>query len=250
MKTILEQKSWFSSWFDSSYYHQLYRHHDNKEAEKFIDALLIELEPEKNSVMLDLGCGTGRHSKHLASKGYRVTGIDLAASSIREARKFESESLHFFKRDMRMPFGKNIFNYVFSFFTSFGYFTNREENNGVVKNMAAALKEDGVVLIDYLNVLYTEDNLIPVEEKEIDGVWYHINRWTDKRFIYKRIAIRDQYNLPAIAYTEQVEKFDLNDFRQFFEQNGLDFLAAYGDYELNEYQRETSKRMIMVAKKR
>jgi SAM-dependent methyltransferase len=250
MKTVLHQQPWFAAWFDSSYYHQLYHHRDNKEAERFIDELVNELQPAKDAVMLDLGCGTGRHSKYLASKGCTVFGLDLAASSIREARKSGSESLYFLNWDMRKPFGKNNFDYVFSFFTSFGYFNSREENDKVVKNMAMALKHDGILLIDYLNVCYAEDHLVAVEEKEIDGVWYHINRWADERFIYKRIAIQDRQQLTSIAYTEQVAKFCLKDFSELFEKNGLEMITVYGDYALNEFNAQTSKRLIMTAGKK
>src|SRR5215470_13964178 len=249
MKAAIDVQPWFATWFDSTYYQQLYKHHDDKEAEQFIDQVIAELQPADNSVMLDLGCGTGRHSKYLALKGYTVFGLDLAASSIRQAKKFGSESLYFLKWDMREPFGKNNFDFVFSFFTSFGYFNSRDENNKVIKNMATALKSDGTILIDYLNATYAEDHLVPVEEKEIDGVWYHINRWADERFIYKRISIMDQQQLSSVAYTEQVAKFTLDDFDQFFEQNGLDIISVYGDYELNTYDACKSKRMIVTARK-
>src|SRR5690349_12033250 len=70
---------WFASWFDSHYYHKLYAHRDDAEAAGFIDALMARLRPERAAAMLDLGCGAGRHSRYLATKGYAVTGLDLAA---------------------------------------------------------------------------------------------------------------------------------------------------------------------------
>jgi SAM-dependent methyltransferase len=250
MNTAIELQPWFATWFDSTYYQQLYRHRDDKEAEEFIDLVLAELQPAVSSVMLDLGCGTGRHSKYLASKGYTLFGLDLASSSIRQAKKFANESLYFLKWDMRKPFGKNNFDFVFSFFTSFGYFNSRDENNKVIRNMANALKNDGTILIDYLNATYAQDHLVAVEEKEIDGVWYHINRWADERFIYKRIAIMDQKQFSSTSYTEQVAKFSLDDFDHFFEENGLERISVYGDYELNTYDPCRSKRMIITAKKK
>lgn len=115
--------------------------------------------------------------------------------------------------------------------------------------MARAVKTDGIVLIDYLNVCHAENHLIPVEEKEIDGVLYHINRWADDQFIYKRIAIHTGLQMAPMAYTEQVAKFSLEDFDQFFTQNGLEMMATYGDYELNEYDPRSSKRLIVKARK-
>ena len=62
---------------------------------------------------------------------------------------------------------------------------------------------------------------------QIDGVWYHINRWADERFIYKRIAIMDQQQLSSFAYTEQVAKFSVEDFEKF--------IAHIADYALLDF---------------
>ena len=86
------KSAWFEKWFDSSFYQKLYANRDEKEASGFVNELLSELQPPPYSRMLDLGCGNGRYSKWLASKGFDVTGIDLAASSIRDAKKYESDT--------------------------------------------------------------------------------------------------------------------------------------------------------------
>ena len=74
-----EHQKWFQSWFNTTYYHILYKNRDNKEAELFISNLIyyLNLIPEKDSI-LDLACGQGRHSKYLNSLGYNVTGIDTS----------------------------------------------------------------------------------------------------------------------------------------------------------------------------
>ena len=253
MKNTIELKfennaDWYKKWFDSVFYHQLYSNRSEKEATDFIDALMDELMPPANSKMLDLGCGAGRHAKWLAAKGFDVTGLDLAASSIRSAKKYEETNLRFAKHDMRDPFGKNHFDYVFNFFTRFGYFKNDDENHQVIRNIHQALKPGGILVLDYLNVAWCEIRLVAEETKEIDGIVYHISRWTDERFFYKKIAIE---NMPAgqSEFVEQVAKFDLNDFGHMFERNGLKLEKVFGDYQLNEYDSVTSPRMILLAKK-
>ena len=253
MKNTIDLKiennaDWYKKWFDSVFYHQLYSNRSEKEATDFIDTLMDELKPPANSKMLDLGCGAGRHAKWLAAKGFDVAGLDLAASSIRSAKKYEKTNLRFAKHDMRDPFGNNHFDYVFNFFTSFGYFKNDEENNKVIRNIYHALKPGGSLVLDYLNVAWCEDRMIPEETKEIDGIVYHISRWTDEGFFYKKIAIED---LPAgqSEFVEQVAKFDLDDFAGMFERNGLKPEKVFGDYQLNDYDRVASPRMILLAKK-
>lgn len=239
-----KQSTWFSQWFDTTYYHSLYSNRNETEAANFVDALIEELQPHENASMLDLGCGAGRHAKELARHGYNVIGLDLAASSIREAKRVHVQGLQFYQHDMRLPFCVSRFNYVFSFFTSFGYFKSDEENNEVIKNISMSLRPRGTFVMDYLNVQYSEDNLVPNEQKEIDGIIYNINRWSDNTHFYKKIAIDGQYE-----FTEQVEKLRLTDFDILFKKNGLKLTKAFGDYKLEPYDPETSPRLIMIAEK-
>ncbi len=84
---------WFENWFDSPYYHTLYKNRDFKEAEDFIQRLLSELSPDEGSFALDLACGKGRHSITLNNAGLNVTGVDLSRESILHAEQFSSENL-------------------------------------------------------------------------------------------------------------------------------------------------------------
>jgi len=252
--TIINQlretnKAWFKQWFDSSFYQQLYANRDEKEAATFIDALIDELRPHAHSKMLDLGCGTGRHSKHLASKGFDVTGFDLAASSIRQAKSWETERLRFYRHDMRVPFANNTFDYVFNFFTSFGYFDDASEDHKIVNNIYSALKSGGVFVMDYINSVVSEKKLVPDEEKEIDGIIYHITRWTSETHFFKKIRIDNIGIAEPIEHIERVKKFSLDDFRNLFNCNGLQLQQVYGDYSLSKYDVETSPRLILIAKK-
>jgi SAM-dependent methyltransferase len=240
---------WFETWFDSEHYRRLYTHRSAAEAAAFVDALVGRLQPTPGASMLDLGCGTGRHAVRLAARGFDVTGLDLAASSIEVAKRLESPTLRFRRHDMRAPFGVRAYDCVFSFFTSFGYFDDPAEQVAVVRNMARALKPGGRLVLDYLNVRYADDHTTPEESIRVDGTTFQIRRWTDGRRFFKRIAVDAGSGGEPIVHREQVARLSLGDFEQLFSAHGLDIEELYGDYALNAYDARTSPRLVLVARK-
>jgi hypothetical protein len=112
-----------------------------------------------------------------------------------------------------------------------------------------SLKPKGTLVLDYLNVNYSEDNQVDNEEKEIDGIIYHITRWNDATHFYKLIEIDNIQADGKFEYMEKVEKLRLVDFDILFKRNGLKLKKVFGDYSLNEYDPEYSPRLIMVVEK-
>jgi SAM-dependent methyltransferase len=236
---------WFASWFDSPYYQHLYAYRGDREAGELIDRLIARLQPAAGAAMLDLGCGVGRHARHLAGRGFDVTGLDLSAASIARARQHEGAHLRFRRQDMRIPFGVGAFDYVFSLFTSFGYFDNPAENLRVVDNIATALRPGGTFVLDYLNVQHAEAHLVSEEVIVRERVTYRISRWTDAGHIFKRIAIDEDGGTPLV-HTERVAKLTLADFRYMFALCGMSVQAGYGDYSLDRFVPGSSPRLILV----
>ncbi|MBL0144745.1 MAG: class I SAM-dependent methyltransferase [Chitinophagaceae bacterium] len=243
------QQQWFKDWFNTPYYHLLYFKRDENEAAAFIDKLITYLKPAKSACMLDVACGKGRHSIQLAGKGFDVTGIDLSNDSIAEALNNESDNLHFFTHDMRLPFWINYFDYAFNFFTSFGYFVTRREHDNAIRTIAQSLKKEGHFVMDYLNVHFAEDHLIHKSEKQIDDVNFVITKWFDESFFYKKIVVEDEALNEPLEYTEKVAKFSLGDFTEMFAYQGLQIQEVFGDYNFSSYDIKKSPRLIMIAKK-
>jgi 2-polyprenyl-3-methyl-5-hydroxy-6-metoxy-1,4-benzoquinol methylase len=243
------QHPWFKDWFNSPYYHQLYFKRDEREAAAFIDKLIDHLKPSPDAIMLDVACGKGRHSIHLAEKGFDVTGIDLSEDSIQEALKSENERLHFYRHDMRLPFWINYFDYAFNFFTSFGYFKTRREHDNAIRTIAQSIKAKGIFVMDYLNVHYAEDHTIHQMEKEIDGINFIITKWYDETHFYKKIVVEDECLQEPLEYTEKVAKFSLGDFTEMFAYQGMQIQEVFGDYNFGNYDVKNSARLIMIATK-
>ena len=245
----MSEQAWYKDWFNSPFYHKLYFERDDKEAEAFISTLINHLAPAPGSYMLDVACGRGRHSRILAEKGFRVTGIDISFDSIAFAKKFENEHLEFYQHDMRLPFRVNYFDHAFNFFTSFGYFKTRREHDDAIRTIANGLKPNGIFVIDYLNVHYSEDHLVYNEEKKLNGTSYEIHRWHDEAHFYKKIIISDPLLHHTVDYTEKVSKFSFGDLNDMLSYHGLQAQEVFGDYHLGNYDVRTKPRLIIIAKK-
>src|SRR5690606_25453183 len=118
----------------------------------------------KEDLIVDLACGKGRHSITLNKLGFNVLGVDLSANSIKEASNFQNDRLHFLVHDMRMTIPEVKAQAIFNLFTSFGYFDSMEENEKVLRAVHSNLKDNGILVIDFLNAVKTVNELILNEE--------------------------------------------------------------------------------------
>jgi SAM-dependent methyltransferase len=247
--TASPQPEWFASWFDSEHYHRLYANRDQNEADAFVSRLIARLDPAPAATMLDLGCGSGRHSRSLAALGFEVTGIDLSAASLALARQQHGPAVRFIEQDMRTPFGAGAFDCVFSLFTSFGYFEDRRDHAAVIRNIARSLVAGGTLVLDYLNVRHAEKSLIAGETVTRGDTRYVITRWSDPHAFFKRIVVDDPAGGAPLEHVERVAKFTLADFQRLLARAGLTIGCVFGDYELGPFNPARSPRVIIVARK-
>tara|TARA_B110000914_G_scaffold224516_1_gene242475 strand:+ start:621 stop:1364 length:744 start_codon:yes stop_codon:yes gene_type:complete len=242
-----EKQEWFETWFDTSYYHMLYKNRNDEEAHFFMKNLINYLTIKANSKVLDLACGKGRHAVFLNQQKLDVVGVDLSGESIVHAKQFENDSLHFDVHDMRVIYKENTFDYVFNLFTSFGYFKDDNENQKAVSSMEKMLNEKGVLVIDFLNATKTINNLVQKEEKLIDGIQFNISRRVEDGFIVKQIAFTDKGK--DFSFEERVKALKLKDFQQFFDKTKLELVEVFGNFALEKYEEENSDRLIMILRK-
>ncbi len=244
----MSKNEWFGEWFDSPYYHVLYKHRDEDEAQAFIDRLINHLSFKKEDKILDLACGKGRHAIYLNRKGYNVVGLDLSRQNIDYARIFENERLRFYVHDMRDIWKKTKFDVILNLFTSFGYFDYDEENQQAIDAFTEELNPGGRLLIDFLNPYTVVHNLVPEEDINVEGINFHIRRYLNNDgYIIKKINFKAGEK--SFSFQERVKAIRRSMFMEYFKNAGLELLSVYGDYEFNPYIAEKSERMIFLLRK-
>ncbi|MEM7548171.1 MAG: class I SAM-dependent methyltransferase [Bacteroidota bacterium] len=242
-----DAKEWFGEWFDSPYYHILYKKRDYSEAQYFIDKVKEHLNFKPSNKILDLACGKGRHSIYLNSKGLNVVGLDLSEQNIAFAKSFENEKLKFFVHDMREPFREGAFCFVLNMFTSFGYFDFKEEDQQVINSISTNLKPGGELLLDFLNPYRVVHKLVASEKKIVENIEFNISRKFEEGFIKKDISFEDHNK--TYQFQEKVRAIRKSTFEEYFQNAGLSVQGIFGDYNLNSYDKESSERMIFICKK-
>lgn len=241
----LVTNNWFVSWFDTPYYHILYKDRNYREAQVFMDNLTHYLNLPEKAKVLDLACGKGRHSIYLNQLGFNVLGADLSENSIAEASKNANDTLHFEVHDMREKF-EDKFDAIFNLFTSFGYFENDNDDLITLIAIKESLTEYGFAVIDFMNVHQVIANLVPEELKTVDGIDFHIKRYVADNHIIKEIAFEDQNE--KYHFTEKVKALTLEDFQNMMNEAGIYLLDTFGDYKLKKFHKNTSERLIMIFK--
>lgn len=238
---------WFKDWFNSPYYHILYKKRDDKEAQAFMDALANHLQLNASHKIWDLACGKGRHSIYLNSKGLNVIGTDLSDNSITEALKSSNETLEFYKHDMRTPFRINYFTHVFNLFTSIGYFEDERDNLKVFKNVFQSLKPGGLFVVDFFNVLDVVACMQPEYRMNVEGIDFVIHKTVADNKINKRIEFSDKGK--DYFFEEKVSLLNKFAFESMAAAAGFKLETVFGDYQLSAFDEKNSDRLILIFKK-
>ncbi len=244
-----KEQDWFSTWFDSPYYHMLYAERDEAEAASFIQALQKRLQIPPNALVLDAACGKGRHAKTLQLLGLTVDAFDLSPQNIQAANTLASENLSFFVHDIRVRVPKHgEYDVVFNFFTSFGYFDQAADNLLAFQTFADALKPGGVLVMDFFNPSYVLANLVREEVVTRGGISFEIKRWEANGFLHKSIVFADKGK--DFQFTEKVELIGKQDFIAYAAQSGLSLVDLLGDYSLTQFDEKFSPRMVFIWQKK
>ena len=239
-------KNWFDTWFNTPYYHLLYKDRNMDEAEFFLKNLLNHLMPNKDDKFLDIACGKGRHAIFINKMGYNIEGIDLSKESIQYANSFTNDKLNFNVHDMRNYYKKDEIDVVLNIFTSFGYFDNPGDNLKAIQAMSDNLKKGGKIILDFMNAKKVVNELVTSELKTVENIDFNIKRSYENGYIFKDIYFTDT---EEYHFQEKVQALFLSDFIDLFEKSDLKIINLWGDYSLNDFNTIHSPRLIILAQK-
>lgn len=148
------------------WYEELFENYANKyEEEAFTQGTIGEcdfIEEEinhlKNIKILDIGCGTGRHSIELVKRGYSVTGIDLSESLLERAKekaKEQGQEISFQLGDARnLNFAQEFDLVIMLCEGAFPLMETDEMNFKILENAAKSLNSRGKLIFTTLNGLF------------------------------------------------------------------------------------------------
>jgi len=205
----------------------------------------------KGERILDLCCGTGRHSLEAARQGFNIVGIDRTASFIEKANQIAMDrnlEVDFLVADMKEYCQPDNFDIVINLFGSFGYFEDPEDDRQVVKNMYTSLRAGGRFLIetkgkeiavrDFQEREWFEhgDTIIVAERKPTHD-WSRIEtRW---------IVIKGDHQF---EHTVSVRSYSAAELTSLLAESGFVNIKVYGNLEGRVYDQE-AERLVVVGTK-
>ncbi|MGB8223776.1 MAG: class I SAM-dependent methyltransferase [Polyangiales bacterium] len=219
-----EDGPWYERFFGEAYLRTV-RTATPKEVAAECDFIERALRMPVGSEVLDVGCGLGVQTVELASRGYHLVGLDISATMVSRAYD-EAEDrglrIDFVRGDMREATFEKPFDALLCWGTTFGYFSE-EENELAVRQFHRALKPNGVLLLEVVNrdfmigsqpnqVWFEVDGAVCMEETDFD---YQTSRLRVKRRVASHSGQQNdrRYSIRLYALHEMRALLERNGFR-------------------------------------
>jgi SAM-dependent methyltransferase len=203
----------------------------NKQVDEEVTFVEKSLGIQRGGVVLDLGCGSGQHAVELASRGYNVVGYDLSLTMLAMAADEAQErgqKINFLQGDMREMAFEEMFDGIFSWGTSFGFF-DEEKNISVIQRVHRALRKGGMFLLDLVNRDYICARLPSLAWFEGDGCVCiddaQFNSITSRLRVKRTIMIEDGTSR-EVEYT--VRLYSLHEIGKILHEAGFKVVEVSG----------------------
>ena len=238
--------AWYTEWFGTRYYKLLYGHRDEDDARAWVGTILRRSGLSTGNELLDMGCGRGRHARWFAEHGLKVTGIDLSAQSVNDARSYCPDAT-FIVHDMRTTFASGRFDAVVCLFTSLGYSTDRADDQRAVDAATRALKPGGLFVLDLLNGAIVRKDLVQEDCQIESDVRFTMQRRVEGDTIVKDIHVDDQGC--SHRFTERVHAWTVEEVSAMVARAGLLVESITDGPDPDPFDPLASDRIVMWARK-
>jgi SAM-dependent methyltransferase len=217
-----------------------------------VSFLVQNLAVSPPSRLLDVPSGFGRHALALASRGYHVTGIDIAESAVRAAQQeAQAQGLttaNFVVADMRIPPPDGPYDGAYCFGNSFGYLSH-EDMNLFIRNVFHAARPGARWIID---TGVAAESLLPqlVDERKLEagGITYSVRNGYDAvagRLVQSCTLERGtQRQLAEISYGI----YTVAELHRLLQGEGWRTVGAYGSLDGRPFQLR-DRRLLLVAQR-
>ena len=227
------------------YWKALVKSRETKKETNFIERVL-----KKKGTILDLCCGTGRHSIILRGKGWNVVGIDISKNLLTIAKrkmKREGIDIPIVRADMRnFPFRNQIFESIICMFTSFGYLPSTFEDIKSLKEIRRTIRKKGKFLLDVANRKHLI-NIFTEREWADYGYFYMLEKrclsQQKSRLTSQWTIIRKDSKIVR-SFQHNVRLYTLRKLKKMLNNAGLKLNEVYGGYDGREFSLD-SPRMIL-----
>lgn len=242
-------------WYESAFgadYAERYSHRSDEAAAGELPFLLRALDLPRGSLVLDLCCGAGRHSRALGGAGLRVAGLDLSPALLQVAHARGSTSgttaVRYLRGDMRrLPFADASLDGVVSMFTSFGYFPRASDDRMVLREVARVLKPGAPFILDYFNLRHVLAHLVARSEKTVGGELLIERRRFDKRSRRLIKTIRKAGEKSPYR-VESVRGYSAAELKSLFSHAGLRVVESFGNLFGAPFDARKSPRCVILAR--
>lgn len=241
---------WFENFFEGLYGQVLAsQFHEARSLEQARIAKRL-LKVRKGQQVLDIACGLGRLTIPMAQMGLLMTGLDLTASYIRRARRRAKQhglDIRFIRSDMRDIAFDAEFHAAFSWFTSFGYFSDAD-NLSFCKRVLRALRPGGRFLVETINKSAVLAHFRPRSEQMIGRVRVVQNNKWDGRSGRMRSIWSLTKGPVAERHRISLKMYNGADMRALLRAAGFRDIRLYGHPPVGRFTRH-SRRLIAVARR-
>ncbi len=243
-------KAWYTESFGLDYL-EIYAHRDEREAREDVANIVKLIDPPKNHLLLDLGCGAGRHLRAFRESGFRrLLGLDLSKDLLHVAEQALGSNAALICADMRqIPLESNSIATVVSLFTSFGYFQDDCDNAEVLVAVHRILRPEGTFLLDYMNRDWVLNNLVPQDECTLPSGRHILNirqQSPDGRRVEKTVIVTE-HDGSRRTFHESVRLYTPVELQRMLRNAGFTHLACYGSLKGEPFS-SASQRLVIVAK--